>query len=488
MIDRETAYLHSLLRELCALPKETEWLEFKRNRGVPDEIGEYLSALANSAALNGKAKGYLVWGVDDESHEIVGTQFKPSQAKGKGAEELENWLVRSLEPRIHFRIYEFKFDDRDVVLIEIPRAAHKPVRFLNEAFVRSGSYKKRLCEFPEKERVLWRLLDHTPFEDQVAADDVSDEDVLRFLDYPAYFEMFDIPLPTNPVGILARFEEDEMIARSDGGDWNITNLGAVLFARRLGDFRHLKRKRVRVVTYNGNDRDRGIREKEFDNGYAHGFSRLIEYVQSQLPQFESIGPAFRHTVQRYPEIAIRELVPNMMIHQDFAVTGLNPMIEIFDNRIEFTNAGTPLVEPDRFLGSPPRSRNEKLASFLRRLDICEERGSGMGKIMRAVESTHLPSPLFESHSHATRAVLFGPRPFEEMELEERIRACYWHACLRYLKHDYMTNASLRERFGLDPKKSPRVSEVIKRAVAADLIRPYEKGGTRKFAKYVPYWS
>lgn len=83
----------------------------------------------------------------------------------------------------------------------------------------------------------------------------------------------------------------------------------------------------------------------------------------------------------YPELSIRELVANALIHQDFSQTGNSVMIEIYSNRLEVTNPGEPLVDTDRFLDTPPKSRNEILASFMRRINICEERGSGIDKIV-----------------------------------------------------------------------------------------------------------
>lgn len=141
----------SLLKELCGLPAETEWVEFKHNADV-EKIGEYISALANSAALLGKQTAYLVYGVDDKAHEVVGTRFKPSQQKHK-QQELENWLLQKLSPKIHFRFHEFLAgpeDDKPVVILEIQPAAHHPVQFDGVEYIRSGSYKKKLKDFPEK--------------------------------------------------------------------------------------------------------------------------------------------------------------------------------------------------------------------------------------------------------------------------------------------------------------------------------------------------
>ncbi|HJX11333.1 MAG TPA: ATP-binding protein, partial [Candidatus Binatia bacterium] len=172
--DRSAEYLTGLVRELCKQPAETEWLEFKHNNFDPQEIGEYLSALANSAALCGKANAYLVWGIEDGTHAIVGTTFTPANAK-VGAEELENWLLRLLAPKIHFRFYSVEIDGLAVVLLEIGRAFRHPVQFQNQEFIRVGSYKKKLNDFPEKERELWRIFDQAPFEDGVAAERISSE-------------------------------------------------------------------------------------------------------------------------------------------------------------------------------------------------------------------------------------------------------------------------------------------------------------------------
>ena len=121
-------YLIGLVRELCKLPHETEWVEFKQNDAEPKTIGENISALANSAALEGKASSYIVWGVRDEDHVVVGTTFVPSQRR-VGNEELENWLLRLLEPKIDFQFFSVEIVGKPVVLLEISRSARQPVLF-----------------------------------------------------------------------------------------------------------------------------------------------------------------------------------------------------------------------------------------------------------------------------------------------------------------------------------------------------------------------
>ena len=484
--DRSAEYLAGLVRELCKQPAETEWLEFKHNNADPQDIGEYLSALANSAALCGKANAYLVWGIDDDTHAIVGTSFSPANAK-VGGEELENWLLRLLAPKIHFRFYTVEIDGLAVVLLEIGRAFRHPVQFQNQEFIRVGSYKKKLKDFPEKERELWRIFDHVTFEDGVAAERVGSEDVLRLIDYPSYFDLLERPLPEGRQAILKALGDDALIQPADAGGWNITNLGAILFAKRLSDFRSLSRKAVRVIRYRGNSRVETIKEQVGGKGYASGFEGLIEYINGLLPSNEVIGPALRKTVPMFPELAVRELVANALIHQDFFVTGAGPMVEIFDDRMEITNPGEPLVDTQRFVDTPPKSRNDGLASLMRRFRICEERGSGIDKVVSQVELFQLPAPLFEVPDGSTRVVLFAHRPLAEMDKADRVRACYLHACLKWVMRDYLTNASLRERFGIEEKNKAAVSRYIREAVEAGAIRAFDEDAARRLMKYVPYW-
>ena len=480
-------YLADLVRELCKLPRETEWVEFKVNADRPQEIGEYISALANSAALSGKAFAYVVWGVSDEDHEVVGTNFDPGSTK-VGNEELENWLLRLLAPRIDFRFLKVSVDGFSVVVLEIDRAFRHPVRFQRQEYVRIGSYKKKLRDFPEKERALWRTFEQTPFEDRIAVERVRDDEVLRLLDYPAYFELLDRPLPENRRGILDALAHDRLIHRNDAGGWNVTNLGLVLFAKHMEGMDNLHRKAIRVIQYDGTNRIETLGEQVGTKGYASGFEGLIRFINGLLPSNEVIEEAIRKTVPRFPLPAVRELVANALIHQDFFITGAGPMVEIFEDRIEITNPGAPLVDTQRLVDSPPRSRNESLASFMRRIGICEERGSGWDKIVFQSELHQLPAPLAEVVENNTRVVLFAPRPLSSMDKTERVRATYFHACLRYVNREYVTNTSVRGRFGIAARNSAQASRLIAEAIDEGVIVPDDPKAALRLKRYAPWWA
>jgi predicted HTH transcriptional regulator len=164
------------------------------------------------------------------------------------------------------------------------------------------------------------------------------------------------------------------------------------------------------------------------------------------------------------------------------------MVEIFDDRIEITNPGEPLVDTQRFVDTPPRSRNETLASLMRRFRICEERGSGIDKVVFQVELFQLPAPLFESPEGFTRTVLFAHKALSAMDKGDRVRACYLHACLRFVTRQDMTNTSLRVRFGVEEQNRSTVSRLIREAVEAGAIVPADPGAAPKLMRYLPFWA
>lgn len=261
------------LQGLLHARDEREWLEFKRNNADPEEIGQYISALSNSATLDGQPTAYLIWGVEDGTHHLVGTSFRPREQK-VGNEELENWLARMLEPRLHFRLHEFIHDGKQVVILEIPACEHMPVRWKNVAYIRVGSYKKKLVDYPEKERALWLRASRTSFEKGIAANSLTGEEVLASIDYPAYFEMSGQSVPSSRNAILERLHHERMAAPLGADKWDITNLGGLLFARKLTDFPTLARKALRVIVYKGRDRTQTIKEQVGLRGYAAGFEGL----------------------------------------------------------------------------------------------------------------------------------------------------------------------------------------------------------------------
>ena len=478
-----------LVESLRRKETEEEWFEFKVNNSEPQKIGEYLSALSNSAALTHQESGYLIFGIDDTTHEIVGTDFQPKKAKGKGNEDLEPWLNRLLDPRVDCIIHEEEIDGKRVVIFQIDTARERPVKFSGVAYIRIGSNKHKLSDYPEKERKLWNIIQAVPFENGIALERQTSDDVLTKIDYPKFFDLMKIPLPDDRAGILKRLREECVIEKTKDHYYSITNLGAILFAKNLEEFPTLSRKSLRIVVYDGDGRLNAKKEHVVKSGYATSFESTIDWIHDQVPSNEVIEDALRVEKKMYPKIAIREVVANALIHQDFSMTGTGPMVEIFQKRMEISNPGKPLISPDRFIDHPPRSRNERLASVMRRMNICEERGSGIDRAINCIEVFQLPAPEFLDDEDFMRVTLFGHQNLGEMGRADKIRACYQHCCLRWVCRDFMTNASLRKRLGIDDQNYPMASRIIKDTMDQDLIRLYDpENKSNRTRKYIPFWS
>lgn len=481
----EAIGLRQLLDKLVALPKETECVEFKRNFHSEEEIGQRLSALSNSAALSAEPYGYLAFGIDDISHSIVGTSFKANQHM-KGNEELEIWLLNRLNPRIDFECFEFETDGRHISLYRVPAATDRPVTFLNTAYIRVGSITKPLIGYPEKEAKLWNRNRSRALDSTIAKECSSASEIIRLLSIETYFDRIGIPMPQSSEGIIAKLVSEKCVVASMSG-YGITELGALLLAKDLRDFGNLYRKAIRVIVYNGKNKVETIREQCFEQGYAVGFPAMIDWINGQLPANEEIGKALREDVRMYPEIAIREISANMMIHQDFSVLGF-PMIEIYSDRIEISSPGAPLISTDRFIDEY-QSRNEELADIMRRMGFCEEKGSGLDKTVAAIEKYQLPPIKYRNSETRTTLIISAFRRWSDITREERIQACYQHACLKYLSNEMLTNKSLRLRLGVDEKNYPLVSLVIKEAMNKGLIKVGTPEGTnRRDIAYIPWWG
>jgi len=316
---------------------------------------------------------------------------------------------------------------------------------------------------------------------------VDAHSVVELLDTQALFTLLKTPYPTHLDAVLEKLSQERLIDHDVSG-YAIKRLGALLFAKRLTDFPDISRKAARVVVYPGTSKLETKLDIGGSRGYAVGFQALVRFVMNQLPQNEIVEDALRKEVKWVPEIVVRELIANALIHQDFGVSGGSVMIEIYSGRMEISNPGEPIVPVERFIDGY-QSRNERVADLMRRMGICEEKSSGIDKVIHAAEMYQLPAPDFRVLHRRTVASVFGPIPFEEMDRENRVRACSQHAALKWVMSERMTNQSLRERFHLPESKSATVSQIIATAIDAGKIKLDEKSGnSRKMARYLPFWA
>lgn len=447
-------------------------------------LSEHLSALAN---LPGG--GFLVFGVDN-----TGTAVGLDEAAIETAmNKLANLGRGALEPPLALDHAVESFGAVRLLFVHVPESSVKPVHLrgksLDHAFIRSGGTTR-----PASRQEIGAMMLHsrTPrWEELHASLLLTDQEILAQLNAEPILKMLERPLPSSPTETMDWMAGEKFVDREPGGGGYVTNLGAIAAARRLADFPDLSRKAVRIVVYDGLNKAKTNQEKEGTKGYAISFQGLMTVLMSQLPQSEVIQQALRQKKTVYPEIALREIIANALIHQDFSISGAGPLIEIYDDRVEISNPGglLPSKRLDRLIGTQPESRNEQLARAFRRYKICEERGSGLLKAGVEVELYGLPPIRFEAGPNHFKVTLFAPRSFAKMSPRERLDACYQHAVLKHFSGAAMTNTTLRERLKMPEKQRSMVSVLIQEALDHNLIKPADpENKSKKFAEYVPIWA
>ena len=389
--------------------------------------------------------------------------------------------------KIGFRVDVEQIAHRNgrVVVFRIPSRPHGTAYHLDGKYLmRSGQSLVPMSE----DRLRAIFAEGGPdWLEEPCLDGLSPEGVIDLLDTQSFFDLMKQPYPTDRVGVLDRLVRERLIDTQDG-TFVIRRIAGLLLAKKLERFPDLARKAPRVVVYTGESKLDTRVDQPGQRGYAVGFPGLVSFVMAQLPQNEVIENALRKSVKLLPQDSVRELVANALIHQDLSIGGASPMIEIYANRIEISNPGEPIVPVERFIDGY-QSRNERLADFMRRMSICEEKSSGIDRVVHQAEAFQLPAPDFRAGYRRTIVIVYGPKPFEEMGREDRVRACYQHCALRWVVSEQMTNQSLRERFGLSESKAAVTSQVIAATIEAGLIKPDEAvGGSRKYARYLPFWA
>lgn len=466
---------------------------------VPHEINELdwkLSLSDNKERLiehliafgNHPQGGYLIYGISDAGAVLAGLDQELVQ---DAILQLTNLARDAVEPPLILDHAVTTVDAVPLLFIYIREQASKPAhrrgKSIEETWLRSGGTTRKASR---QEVGALLLNSHAPRWEELRATTLLDADqVMARLDLPSISTLLQRPLPMRQDELMRWLEAENMVV-FDASGYYISNFGGIAAAHQLAQFSHLGRKRIRIIRYAGRNKVDTIDEFLVNTGYAVGFESVIAYLLRILPHSEVIQQSLRERVGLYPEIALRELTANALIHQDFSITGAGPTIEIYADRITFTNPGAllPSKRLDRLIGTTPESRNELLASKFRQYRICEERGTGFQKVVSAIELFGMPPVVFTPLANGFQVTLHAPRQFADMAQAERVEACYQHAVLQYFSSQTLTNTTLRARFKVSERQRNQITNLIADAVAAGRIKRKDSTSGNKFAEYVPYWA
>jgi len=385
----------ALIDALRAEPHETEWLEFKCNNKDPERIGKYLSALSNSACIKNKKYGYIVWGIADKTHDVIGTTFKPHTIK-KGNRILEAWLAQLLSSHVHFDIFEYDYEGKPVVIFRIDATTNIPVRFDGHEYIRVNSELQSLAKYPERSRQIWSRT-----QEDWSAQPV-DQATLGDLDAEA--------LVAAKEAFKEKHQNDTFYAEIDGWDeWTFLRKAGLAVGRQLNraavlllgtpESASLLSPFVARITWIIKDDD-GIEldYQHFAPPFLTNVDRLFARIRNLTIRELPGGTLFPVEISQYDNWVIREALHNSIAHQDYALCSRIMVVEQPDGLL-FVNAGRFIpgsVETVLHQDAPQQHYpNQQLSDSMVHLNMIDTIGSGIKRMFSVQKKRYMPMPDFD---------------------------------------------------------------------------------------------
>lgn len=422
--------LVALIDGLRRQPNETEWLEFKVSHYEPQLLGEYLSALANSACLMGQARGYLAFGIDDETHQVVGTSFNPYKVKAKGNQDLLPWLSALLRPNTGFDVHVIDHPGGRVVLFAVGSAQDEPVAFSGVPYIRIGSSKTELSKHPEKARAIW--MRRRDWSGEVCAGAT-----LADLDPAAVRkarEQFAIKHP-NQAPAMAELDEETLLNKAkilkQGA---VTNAALILLGR--AESAALLSPAVVKISWVLKDADnKELDYEHFGPPFLLAGDRLQRRLRNLVVRSMPSGTLFPHEMTQYDPWVLREALHNCIAHQDYSLHGRVVVVE-YPDRVVLTNVGGFLpgdVETVIRQDAPQMLyRNPFLADAMVELNLIDTQGGGIKRMFETQRRRSFPLPDYDLSKPQQVAVGISGRIMDErytLLLMERTDLNLWHVLL-----------------------------------------------------------
>ena len=354
-----------IVKDLTSYPNEADWFEFKENWFQADGIGEYISSLSNAAAMIGREAGYLIWGVNNDTHELTGTTFNFRQNVRN--EPLEHYLARNVTPDVNFRFAEGAIDGKRIVVLTVPAAKTVPTSYKNVRYFRIGSSKVNLVKYPEREADLFHVLTHglpsienmeSPYQD------------------PTFEQLF-VYYSVKGITLNKRTFKKNLGLLTSDGKYN-------MLAQLLSDDPHIP---IRFSLFKGKSKASTLYAvREFGNRcLLTALERVLDYGEVlNVPQADERNRVVeRKEVMLFDEEAFREAVVNAFVH-NLWVTGNEPMFTVYEDRIEILSRGTlaPSQTIDGFFAGESVPVNSKLAEIFLQVHLSEKSGRGVPKVVQ----------------------------------------------------------------------------------------------------------
>ena len=322
MIPNKQELLQNLLHS-----NENHCLEFKTNNNNPERIGKYISALSNMAVIDNVEYGYLVYGIDDKTHAIVGTNIDLHKDK-VGNATLEFWLNSLLFPKGVFDFDDLLVDNKRVVIIQIKKAVSSTTTFSGDEYGRVNESLVSLSTQPQLRKDLWEKILFSVRENDVALASVPPLELEKYIDIRKYYSLLKQSYPLSFEEITTRLVGEGFVKKRDDGRLDITILGALCIATSFSCFPSLGNKGIEIIKYSTSSRASSTNIPiKFDSGYLFCFEPIINTVINLMGAKEVVERGVRMRQEPIPALIVREMVGNAMIHQNISPNSGKILIE-----------------------------------------------------------------------------------------------------------------------------------------------------------------
>lgn len=398
--------LEQLLQDLLTQPQEQSWLEFKTNVATqkasisPEGIGEYISALSNGACISNKEYAYLVLGIENETHAIVGTNFQPRSFK-IGNQDFELWLRNLLYPKVSFEIFEFSMEQKHLVLFRIPAAVQEPVNFQKKPYIRINSQKTDLRNYPHYMREIYNTLEDWSAQIVPGAE-------LHHLDEQA--------LQVARQKFKAKCTGESFYAKIDAWDtvqWldkaKVTANGKItrtaLLLLGTPESIHLLTPVAGEITWKLNAEEKAY--EHFGLPFLLSTTKLLHRIRNYQHKFFPLNELLAVTVDKYEPRVILEALHNAIAHQNYSLNA-RIIVEERADKVIFQNAGSFFrgLPEDYYFGTKTadKYRNPWLVNAMRSLGMIDTIGYGIHTMFLEQKKRYFPLPDY-SNSNLDHVIL-----------------------------------------------------------------------------------
>ncbi len=382
----------ALLERLLSEPHELEWLEFKENNADPQTLGKNISALSNSACYRGKQRGYLVFGIEDDTHAVVGTSFDPLTQRYSN-QPLQIWLSQNLHPNVKHEIHTIDYHGKRIVIFEINPTNDCPVKFQDKAYIRVGSSTTELYKYPEIERGIWQshidwsaqICKHASLEDldEIALEKARKEYKNKFPSKASEVDSWDDATFLNKTKLTIRGA--------------ITNTALLLLGK--PESSTLLTSAVAQINWElKNEQNEMIDYELFGMPFLLTVDQVLARIRNLVIRHLPSGTLFPIEVTQYDTWVIREALNNCIAHQDYTLRGRINVVETPASLL-MRNVGSFLpgnIEDVIQQDAPSEVyRNSFLAEAMVHLNLIDTQGSGIKRMFNTQRSRFFPLPDYD---------------------------------------------------------------------------------------------